>query len=100
MVELTAPKAFELHQTKPRRRVGSTDQAIKRTYLNGGPRAKSESNRIDWRKPPKVVPAMTKKYDQLVQANKAKRFLKHNETVRRKLVEEEKKRRRAEVVSQ
>lgn len=43
------------------------------------------------------MPSMTLKFDQQVQANKAKRFLSHNEMVRSKLIAEEKKRRRAEV---
>ena len=45
------------------------------------------------------MPAMTEKFAQLVQANKEKRFLKFNEGVKNKLLEEEKSRRRAEVTA-
>lgn len=73
-------------------------QGVKRVYLDKALRARSAPHsRINWRKEPDIVPAMTKKFDQLVKANKEKRFLKHNESVRNHLVEDERKRRRAEV---
>lgn len=89
-VELTAPKAFELHQSRPRRR------GVKRVHLDASRAKSAPARRINWRREPALVPAMTKKFEQLVQANKDKRFLKHNQGVRDRLVADERKRRRAE----
>lgn len=93
-VELTAPKAFKLHNSKPRKR------AVKRNYLDA--RSKSVPGRkkkIDWKKEPEIMPEMTKKYEQLVRHNKEKRFLEHNKMVQNTLWDQEKKRRRKEVIS-
>jgi hypothetical protein len=96
-IEETAPQAFKLHESRPRKR------GVKRTFLDGegGKIGRSASappgrRRINWRKEPKIMPAMTQKFCQLVEANKQKRFLKYNEGVKSKLIEEEKARRRGE----
>ena len=60
---------------------------------SSAPHARSK---IDWRKEPEIVPQYTKQFARIVQMNKEKRFLKHNEKVRKQIVEEEIRHRRGE----
>lgn len=92
-VELTAPQPFHLRQSKPRRR------AIRRNYLDARAQsAPARNRRIDWRREPEIMPEMTKKFEQLVLHNKEKRVLEHNKKVQDALWEQERRRRRKEVV--